>query len=632
MEKMLPLLRKLAICYLLVMNLSASAQQSLKSILINHGSPSCGSTAGEQQLFTGVLSGNPGLLQNCSNGIPFYSAFTAYNPKDKKIYFADISGGATTKMYAMDYNFTGIISCQPANTPDYTYNYGISQLCFDQDGNNLVIYNYNAGTAQGFVKRIDVVTGDDLADTNRPVDFPADNAPNSLAWGDMVFMPNGRVFMSFGNTPSKLYELVNFNGPGNATAVFLANIPRPCFSIGYVDGSLLVAGSDGGGCYYYTWDINGNTLSASNDFPLGKSTADMTHMNVGVGASQELMGSAVINSNTADLIYHVVIKNKGNIDIGNVQLSNRLTDAFGTGNVSNVQISFVSNPAGLQLNPLYDGVVNTQLLLPGQSISNYPVAADSAVIRIQLRATNLLQNITYYSSAIVTGQAGAGANMMAVTDSSNNGTAGVIDVDDNGVSDDIGEGIPTPFMYNILLPASNLAFTASMTNSQVQLNWHTINENRLANFETERSTDGIHFTKIASTPASNRTQYDYHLSDNIQGIESAKLYYRLKINGSTGYATYSKTIIVSRQLNSTAVQVYPNPFMGQLNIQTNAAFPGTAELSLFDGTGKLIRHLSTRVQAGTNYMNIDNLQNLSKGIYYLELSLGSKKTQLKIVK
>ncbi|MEP6725964.1 MAG: T9SS type A sorting domain-containing protein [Bacteroidota bacterium] len=632
MEYTVPLLKKIFIFILLASAITASAQQSLKSILINHGSPSCESTSGEQQLFTGILSGTPSILQTCTNGLPFYSVFTAYNPKDKKIYFADISTGNSTKMYALDYNFTGSISCQSAITPDYTYNYGIIQLCFDQDGNNLVIYNYNASIGQANVKRIEVSSGEDITGTDKRLEFPANNAPNSLAWGDMVFMPNGRVFMTFGNTPSKLYELINFDGPENATAVFLTDIPRPCFSIGYVDGSLLVAGSDGAGCYYYIWDINKSTLSNSDNFPLGKSTADITHMNVGVGAALELIGGTVINSNTADIIYHVYIKNKGNIDIAGVQLKNKLTDAFGYGNVSNVQISFVSNPAGLVLNPSYDGVNDTDLLMPGQIISNYPVSADSAVIRIQLRATNLIQNKIYYSSAVTNGQAGAGTNILAVTDSSNNGNAGVIDIDFNGVSDDIGEGIPTPFMYNVLLPLSNLGFTASLHERNVRLAWKTDNEVNLENFNAERSTDGVHYIKIAVVKANNTTVSSYSTTDDITLINAEKIYYRLKINGNAGKYSYSNTIIVSLKTSKEIINAYPNPFTSQVNIQTSASVKTVATITLFDATGKMIKHLDANLQSGINYITLDNLQSLAKGVYYLEIINGNKKSQTKLIK
>jgi hypothetical protein len=632
MEAVVPLSRKLFAILLLSITINVHAQQSLKSILINHGAPACNSAAGEQEFFTGILSASPSILQTCNNGLTYYSVFTAYNPKDKKIYFADISSGNSTKMYALDYNLTGVINCAPAVTPDYIYNYGISQLCFDQDGNNLLIYNYNASIAQAGVKRIDVTTGADIPGTDKILDFPAGNAPNSLAYGDMVFMPNGRVFMTFGNTPSKLFELINFDGPGDATAVFLTDIPHPCFSIGYVDGSLLVAGADGSGCYYYIWDIYNQTLSNSNVFPMGKSTADMTHMNVGVGAAEELIGGAVINSNTADIIYHVYLKNKGNTDIANVVLKNKLTDAFGAGNVSNVQISFVNNPAGLVLNPLYDGVNDIDMLLPGQAISNYPVSIDSAVIRIQLRATNLIPNQIYYSSSTSQGQAGAGGNILQVTDSSNNGNATMIDPNYNGVSDDIGEGVPTPFMYNVLLPLSNIGFTASLRDQNVQLSWKTTEEVNLKNFAAERSTDGINYIKIASVTAKNIAQSSYSAGDNIKDISTEKIFYRLKINDNAGRYSYSNIIIVQLKNAKTAISIYPNPFTSQVNIQTESAVSASGTISLFDGTGKRVKYLNISLQAGTNYITLDNVQMLAKGVYYLEVVNGSKKTQTKIIK
>lgn len=608
---------------------AVSAQQSLKSILINHGSASCASTTGEQQMFTGVLSNAPALLATCTNGIPFYNAFTAYNPKDKKIYFADISTSGTTKMYALNYNFSGVINCPQAVTPDYVYNYGISQLCFDQDGNNLAIYNYDAGTGMANVKRIDVASGTDVNGTDRPLAFPAGNAPNSLAWGDMVFMPNGRVFMTFGNTPSKLYELVNFDGPGNAVAVFLTNIPKPCFSIGYVDGSLLVAGSDGSGCYYYIWDIDHQTLSTEAPFPLGKSTADITHMNVGGGASEELIGGSIVNNNTADIIYHVVIKNKGNIDLTNVQLSNRLTNTFGQGNISNVSVSFVSNPGGLVLNPSYDGDTDSTLLMPGQQISNYPVSVDSAVIRIRFRATNLLPTKIYYNSSLLSGSAGAGANMLQVVDSSNNGTAAVIDVNANGVSDDAGEGYPTPFVYNILLPLQQLSLNARLQDNRVLLQWTNRNEQGLRAYELERSSDGMHFSTVSKYEAMGKSSYEYN-DPTIFG--TSNLYYRLKLINSQGGFAYSA--VVSVRLNGTGdgFNVYPNPFIDAVTVKATTDSRGNLAIRLMDATGKLVREAAASVQAGTNFILLDNLSSLTKGIYYIQATINGTTTQSKLLK
>jgi hypothetical protein len=614
--------------------LHSYAQQSLKSLLINHGAPSCGSSAGEQQLFSGTVSGNPQILQSCNNGLPFYSVFTAYNPKDKKIYFADIGSGNTTNMYALDYNLSGVINCPAAVTPDYVYNYRIDQLCFDANGDNLAIYNYDAGTGLAHVKRIDVATGVDLPGTDKSLQFPGGHYPNSLSWGDIVFMPNGRVFMTFGNSPSQLYELTNFDAssPLDASAVFLADIPRPCYSIGYVDGNLIIAGSDGSGCYYYTWDINSNTLSTENNFPAGKTTADMTHMNVGVGVAQEMQGSNIINSSTADIVFYIYLKNKGNIDLANVQLANNLTNAFGAGNISDVQIRFVSNAAGLALNPGYDGLNDTLLLQPGQAISNYPVAGDSVIIELKFRASNLVQNQFYYSSATATGQIGAGANFLAVIDSSNNGNAGYTDMDNNGVSDDIGEGIPTPFVFSTLLAKNNLQFDAHISGNKVLLNWELENESQLKNYDVERSEDGIHFVRIAVIIITKESDGHNHLSDNPAPEKSSHWYYRLKLNDNTGKYSYSSVKIISFCEKMISVSVYPNPVASILTVQLAAVAPQIASVTLVDNAGRRLRHWTPSLEKGINHVQLDQFAALTKGFYFLEIYYDQQKKIVKVLK
>lgn len=572
------------------------------------------------------------MLLSAANGLPFYNAFTAYNSKDKMVYYADISTAGVTRVYAVDYNLRGQLTSQMLGAPTYTYNYTIDQLCFDKDGNNIAIYNYNNGTATARIKQIDLATGEDIPGTNQQLNFPMGNQPNSLGWGDVVYMPNGRIFMSFGNSPSKLYELINYDGSGAATAVFLADIPKPCYSIGYVDGNLIVGGSDGSSCYYYVWDINSNVLGTEKVFPLGKTTADITHVNVGVGVSEEFTGGNILNANTADIIYQIVIKNKGNIDLAVAQASNNLATTYGAGNISNVVTSFISNPAGLILNPSYNGDTDTLLLKPGQSISNYPVGIDSVIIRLQFRATNLTPNKIYYNSTIGSGEVGAGSNLMQVRDSSNNGNAAYIDLDFNGVSDDTGEGYPTPFSYTVLLPVNNLQFTASLKNSIVALNWSTSDEYGLDKYEVERSVDGVHYSVVYSTVAVNRAGANYEKSDNITGSISSVIYYRLKVIDSKGGFKYSKTIPVRLTQSATSVSVYPNPFVSSVTVQVASNSRGNAKVLLFDAMGRMVKSTQATIQEGNNFISISDLQDLSKGIYMLEIINGNQKEHHRLVK
>ncbi len=612
---------------------SVSAQPSLRSLLINHGSNTCGSTVPQQQLIAGTVSGSPSLVFSGANGVPFYNVYTAYNPKDKKIYFADISSGSTTRVYAMDYNLTGLITASITSTPTYTYPFTIDQFCFDKNGNNIAIYNYNSGSAIGRLKSMDLATGADIPGTDKQLDFAPGFQPNSLGWGDIVYMPNGRIFMTFGNAPSRLYELINFEGPGNATAVFLSVLPRPCYSIGYVDGNLIVGGSDGSGCYYYVWDIALQSLGAERSFPLGMTTADISHMNVGVGLSEELVSSVVLGGGQADLDYRMVIKNKGNISLSSLDIQNNLAATFGNGNISNVQVDFIENPAGLVLNPAFDGQSNLQLFQPGQTLDNFPVAADSVVIRIRLRASNLVPGVTYYNSTIGKGQVGAGSNLMDVRDSSNNGDATMIDMDFNGVSDDPGEGIPTPFVYNVLLPYYGLECSATNSGNEVMVDWTTSQEVNMDHYEVEKSTDGRNFYTISSVAAKNNYRNQYHQKDDQINTTSGKIYYRLKMLGYNGTVTHSKTMVVTIGTKGIqSVKVYPNPFEGNLQCTVNASSRTQGQIILRDGTGRAIHLYTIDLHAGSNVVHLTNLQNLNHGLYYLEWIVNSEKGMVKLIK
>jgi len=629
-----PYLRGAVLAFLLITwTAGAQSQQSLKTVLINLGAPSCGSTSPEQHLFTNVLSGSPTLLQAC-NTFPFWNGSLAYDPKSKKVY-SGIDASSNTNIYMLDYNFTGVVSCPTVGSPLYTYNYQIAEFCFDADGNNLTLYNYD-GSSQASIKRIDFSTGNDIPGTNKLIDFPVGNAPNDMTTGDLEVLPNGRVFAILGYNPSRLYELVNIDGPGNATAVYLATLPRNCWAIAYVDGNLIMGGSDGSGCYYYMWDINSNALGPRVNYPLGKTSFDMTNMNVGLGISQELIGATMVNANTADIIYQVHLKNKGNIDLTQLQLQSRLTDVFGAGNVSNVLAAFSANPAGLTLNPAYDGVTDINLLTPGQTLPNYPVSMDSLTITIQLRATNLVVNQTYLSSVIGGGQTGAGTNLLVVSDSSNNGNAAKIDPDNNGVSDDPGEGIPTPFMFNMLLASADLHFSGYLQENTTYLQWQAASRENPDAFELQRSADGIHFDAVNTFPAARGNAGSFRASDDVSRLQAPQLYYRLKLLNKDGTCTYSNIfeIPLKNGLKNGLknLSVLPNPFTGYVKLKVKVRQNALLHITLYDCSGKTVKTQQSPLQPGDNYILVGGLQSLAKGIYILKTEDGMETIQHKLVK
>lgn len=618
-----------ALFLLFLLPFAGFTQGSSRSLLINHGGTACGNASPEDHFFASSVTTNPALVHSANVGMPYYGVFTAYNPADHKVYFADI-GGAGTKVYALDFNFGGALASPTVSSPTYVYGYTLNQLCFDNYGNNYGFYNFNGTTGTAVIGKVDIATGAEIAGTARTVQFPAGHIPNTVGDGDIIILPNGRMFATFGNSPSTLYELSNPNAAGTVTATYLASIPRPCFSIGFVDGNLIVAGSDGTGCYYFVWDINGFTLSNAVAFPGGKNSADMTNMTVAVGASKLLAGANMVNGNTANIYYRIVVKNKGNIMLNNLQLTDDLVKTFGAGNVTAVSLSVADNPAGLQLNPAYNGTTDINLLLPGQLMNNYPVAADSVVINLSVTATNLIANKVYYNSAVASGNIGSGANYMAVADSSNNGTSARIDLDGNGVSDDAGENTPTPFVFVPgLLPVSGLSLQGTRQDDVVNLKWNSAAAAEFSGYEIERSTDGVSFITRGTMTAQNGSSFSF--SDNLKDAKAAGVFYRVKgIKADNGLA-FSNTVY-SKSGTAVGLSVYPNPFHGSVSVQLQTAVKGTAALTIRDVAGRTILSKNLHVEKGSNYLTVTEMQAAQPGTYFIETVCGGERAFVKVVK
>jgi hypothetical protein len=360
---------------------------------------------------------------------------------------------------------------------------------------------------------------------------------------------------------------------------------------------------------------------------------DMTHMNLGVGVAQELIGEARVNANTSDLIYKIYLKNKGNCDLVNVQLQSSLTDAFGPGNISNVTASFSNNPAGLTLNPAFDGVTDINLLSPGQLLPNYPQENDSLSIIVTVRATNLVMNHLYLSSVIGAGQIGTASNVLLVTDSSNNGNAAKMDPDRNGVSDDVGEGIPTPYIFNVVLASNEWQFDGRLQKNTARLQWrYTGQESAVSSFELQRSTDDMQFTGIAYRAAQARNEGLYTESDDVTNLHAARVYYRLKLVNSDGSYTYSRIVTIPVKEAGNRLVMFPNPFIDYVSLKVNALQKAKLRITIYDGSGRALKKQLNDLQPGNNIIIVGGLQSLSKGTYILKTEDGMQTLQYKLIK
>lgn len=564
------------------------------SVLVNFGTSSCSGSAAP---YFSMIK-NPLVLPQVVAGCDFsqqvpdvYSVFIAYNPKNNKLYIADVRNGTETKIWVLDAGLPFNITC-PASipvTPTYSYSYVSNNFEFDNNGDLWSFSNYNSATGQCNLDKFDVNTGQVLS--SKLLQFPQGNFPTSINSGDLTILPNGRLFATLGSGICQLYEITNYNTPsGNATGMYLQTLPKDCYGIAFLNGNLELTGFDvNDGCYYYDYDISTNTLGQEKSFQSGELPIDNTSFTPSVGATKRLVSVAKINDNTADLVYELYGENMGNVIINNINLSDDLANAFGAINVSNVSASFVTgaNVAGLVINPAYNGTTNTQLLIPGQNLPNRILAANDYFFKIQVkcRVSNLNSSVTYFNSAIIGGEMGGSllAGFVSVADSSNNGDATVIDPNKNGNPSDAGENVPTPFVLGAL-PVRFINTNAALTNkSTATINWEVaVPTTNAAKFEIEYSTNGRVWNVAGQIDINNPNQQGYQFLH--QHIPPGNLYYRIKQTDVDGTIMYSKTVLLKRNNSVADNTIYPNPASDYISIVSGSL--SGQHVILYDAVGK----------------------------------------------
>ena len=624
--------RLIAVFFIFICIDNASSAQN--SLLINFGSNSC-SGPGDPvfSLIKNPFSDVTSPLNTCSVSaqVPdIFAVFIAYNPKNNKMYLADIRSGIDTKIWVLDVGLPSNILCPALSaTPDYTYSYISNNFEFDNNGQLWSLSNYNDTIGQCNIDNFDVTTGNVI--NTRAVQFPSGNFPTSISSGDITILPNGRMFATLGSFPSKLYEIKNYNTSTNATAIFLDSLPQSCFGIAYLNGQLELTGTDfSGSCYYYKYDIASNVLDSVKNFQAGQLPIDNTSITPSLGVTKQLLNAQKINSNTADLTYEIFVKNLGNVSLNNINVSDNLTHIYGAGNVSNLKVAFVdgANSAGLALNPLYNGNNDSNLLVPGQNLVNQTsVNTDYFFkLRVVFRVSNLNSSV-YENSAIGTATIGSigTSSYINVADSSNNGPESAVDPNNNGNAGEPAENNPTPFNFSTL-PVKFISINASFVdNTSAIINWviaiPTINSDK---FEVEYSIDGIRWKTLASVPITNTNQGKYQFLH--ADVPPGNLYYRIKETDIDGAYTYSNIALLRSKNNSGNFIIYPNPADDFITINSSSNSAGQTKIILYDAVGKQIT--SFIMAASSRDINTALLPN---GAYILKVENGGTISTQKVM-
>lgn len=178
------------------------------------------------------------------------------------------------------------------------------------------------------------------------------------------------------------------------------------------------------------------------------------------------------------------------------------------------------------------------------------------------------------------------------------------------------------------LPLHVLRVAAVKTsNKTVALTWIAENEVDTKEFVIERSVDGISFRSVGSKPTTGNRNITttYKGDDNIEALLQAKaVYYRIKAVDIDGKSAVSNTVIV--RLGKTKVlQVWPNPFKGQINVQIDVQSPNPLFVKVTNINGQVVSSSRINTTRGTNFLSVKDLDKLPRGIYQVEVTLDNER-------
>ncbi|MBN8687445.1 MAG: T9SS type A sorting domain-containing protein [Chitinophagales bacterium] len=178
-----------------------------------------------------------------------------------------------------------------------------------------------------------------------------------------------------------------------------------------------------------------------------------------------------------------------------------------------------------------------------------------------------------------------------------------------------------------ILSCEFISFKAVLQQHTVRLNWTAFCRQEVDYFEVERSTDQIQFSRVntvAGKPVLNENE-SYAGTDDITGINSPVIYYRLRSVMKSGRVIYSHVISI-RQTGSAAAEmkIMPNPVKELLQVSLNVQQNVVATVVISDANGRILFRYNEQLLKGSNTLSYSEAAALPEGMYFIRVELEGK--------
>ncbi|MEO7045049.1 MAG: T9SS type A sorting domain-containing protein, partial [Ferruginibacter sp.] len=171
-----------------------------------------------------------------------------------------------------------------------------------------------------------------------------------------------------------------------------------------------------------------------------------------------------------------------------------------------------------------------------------------------------------------------------------------------------------------ILPVTFVNIQAARKDSGILVSWNIANEKNIRNYDIERSSDGIHFSKIGNAVAKNISQYAW-LDKNATIGDN---YYRVSANDIDGDIKRSNIVKVKAEIVTSSFSIYPNPVKDNIiHVYFKGQKAGKYNAQLINADGKILMSKIINLSEGNSQESIKPDTHIAHGIYQLQISNGS---------
>jgi hypothetical protein len=184
---------------------------------------------------------------------------------------------------------------------------------------------------------------------------------------------------------------------------------------------------------------------------------------------------------------------------------------------------------------------------------------------------------------------------------------------------------------SIILPIQLVQFTANLQGSTAVLHWQVQNESNLKLYKVERSVDAVSFMNVGTVQAKNSSSASYNFSDDVAGLNSSKVYYRIT-QLSNNSSSLTSNVVRLNIVSAVVVTIYPNPFVDVLHVSMQSKVKESAVISLHNVLGETIAQRTVTLEKGSNNVMLSNLAKLAQGVYIVKIISQQETFTQKVIK